>query len=296
MFPFDDVIMKSDSYLIGYADCKWLTWHTGCCSGGRIEGGRTWIKNNNNIAIRKRSIPLTGSKEGYSLHKLLFCMPWTASNAVCHLDNSISNWLFQVKQSVHITDLKFSCSPWTGYNFHEVSYGLLSSLMASRDIFCMLCICSSCKVSFDSTVKEICIQFVLCCGLLWFGKFHPYSSGLIHWHWGNHVIAPVPVKWLWKLWVNWSHESTMWIPISRMMVFLLSRVISDYSLKYVYLGWYAIYHMALIDGTRTWWSIIHVTILAIVVLYLLWLIFYIFSGNLFESGFFTIAWCYSCQC
>ena len=166
MFPFDDVIMKSDTYLMGYADCKWLTWHSGCWCGGRIEGGRTWIKNSNNIAIWKRSIPLTGSKEGYSLHKLLFCMLRTASNAVCHLDNSISNWLFQVKQSVHITDLKFSCSPWTGYNFHEVSFGLLSSLMASRDIFCMLCICSSCKVSFDSTVKEICSQFVLCCGLL----------------------------------------------------------------------------------------------------------------------------------
>ena len=27
--------------------------------------------------------------------------------------------------------------------------------------------------------------------LLWFSdNFYPYSSGLLHWHWGNHMIAP----------------------------------------------------------------------------------------------------------
>ena len=28
------------------------------------------------------------------------------------------------------------------------------------------------------------------------------SSGLLHWHWGNHLIAPLPVKWPWRIWVN----------------------------------------------------------------------------------------------
>ena len=28
-----------------------------------------------------------------------------------------------------------------------------------------------------------------------------YSSGLLHWHWGNHMIAPVPVKQPWKSWL-----------------------------------------------------------------------------------------------
>ena len=29
----------------------------------------------------------------------------------------------------------------------------------------------------------------------WFTWFiYPYTSGLLHWHWGNHMIAPVPVK------------------------------------------------------------------------------------------------------
>ena len=29
-------------------------------------------------------------------------------------------------------------------------------------------------------------------GLMWF--IYAYSSGLLHWHWGNHIIAPVHVK------------------------------------------------------------------------------------------------------
>ena len=32
-------------------------------------------------------------------------------------------------------------------------------------------------------------------GSSWFVWFiYTYSSGLLHWHWGNHMIAPVPVK------------------------------------------------------------------------------------------------------
>ena len=40
--------------------------------------------------------------------------------------------------------------------------------------------------------------------LLWFriGWFYPYPLGLFHWHWGNHMIAPVPVKQLQRIWVN----------------------------------------------------------------------------------------------
>ena len=29
-----------------------------------------------------------------------------------------------------------------------------------------------------------------------------YSSGLLHWHWGNRMIAPVPVKQPWRIWVK----------------------------------------------------------------------------------------------
>ena len=36
--------------------------------------------------------------------------------------------------------------------------------------------------------------------------FYPYPSGLRHWHWGNCMIAPVPVKQPWRIWVNKQHE------------------------------------------------------------------------------------------
>ena len=51
---------------------------------------------------------------------------------------------------------------------------------------------------------------MLCFVLLWFdtGWFYPYPSGLLHWHWGNHMIAPVPVKQPWRIQVNVPCEST----------------------------------------------------------------------------------------
>ena len=51
------------------------------------------------------------------------------------------------------------------------------------------------------------------------GQFYPYPSGLLHWHWGNHTIAPVPVKQPWRIWVyiyiyihiTWIHnELAIW--------------------------------------------------------------------------------------
>ena len=47
-----------------------------------------------------------------------------------------------------------------------------------------------------TTSHEIWTLFRFCCVLLQFGTawFDPYPSGLLHWHWGNHMIAPVPGK------------------------------------------------------------------------------------------------------
>ena len=44
------------------------------------------------------------------------------------------------------------------------------------------------------------------CGLVLL-DFYPYPSGLLHWHWGNHTIAPVSVKQPRRIWVNGSHGS-----------------------------------------------------------------------------------------
>ena len=37
----------------------------------------------------------------------------------------------------------------------------------------------------------------------------PYPSGLLHWHWGNLTIAPVPAKQPWWIWMNASFEFIM---------------------------------------------------------------------------------------
>ena len=37
--------------------------------------------------------------------------------------------------------------------------------------------------------------------------YYPCASGLLHWHWGNHMIAPVPVKWPWRICLNKLHKS-----------------------------------------------------------------------------------------
>ena len=51
----------------------------------------------------------------------------------------------------------------------------------------------------------------LCCLCFdtWLGTdwIYPYSSWLLHWYWGNHMIAPVPVNRPWQMWVNASQES-----------------------------------------------------------------------------------------
>ena len=56
-----------------------------------------------------------------------------------------------------------------------------------------------------STFSEMWTQFMFWCVLLLL--FYSYSSRLLHWYWGNHMIAPVPVKKPWKIWVNMSNQS-----------------------------------------------------------------------------------------
>ena len=57
---------------------------------------------------------------------------------------------------------------------------------------------------------KICSKF--CCALfcLWLyyhffiWHIYPYHSGLLHWHWSNHLIVLVPLKYPWRTWVNQS--------------------------------------------------------------------------------------------
>ena len=54
---------------------------------------------------------------------------------------------------------------------------------------------------------------VVYCTLLWFGNSwsYPYPSGLLDWHWGNLVIAPVPMKQHWRIWINHTNSLELMI-------------------------------------------------------------------------------------
>ena len=62
----------------------------------------------------------------------------------------------------------------------------------------------------SSTSHELGTQRAVCSVLLSFSNcwLYPYPSGLLHWYWGNHVIAPAPVIQPWRIWVNGWHKST----------------------------------------------------------------------------------------
>ena len=50
------------------------------------------------------------------------------------------------------------------------------------------------------------LSFALFCLHIVLSRSHviywPYSPGLLHGHWGNRTIAPVPVKQPWRIWLN----------------------------------------------------------------------------------------------
>ena len=73
----------------------------------------------------------------------------------------------------------------------------------------------ACKIrNFEYLVRGPwnCTSFMCCWVLLWFGngQFYPFPTGLLHGHWGNHMIVtdkivPVTVKWPSKIWINEPH-------------------------------------------------------------------------------------------
>ena len=59
----------------------------------------------------------------------------------------------------------------------------------------------SCPSSYAPRIIQL---FMLWCVLFWLDEdqFYPHPSGLLHWWWGNHIIAPVAVKQPRRIWVN----------------------------------------------------------------------------------------------
>ena len=62
-----------------------------------------------------------------------------------------------------------------------------------------------CKRVLDlQYIARIMHRLAICCvlSLINTDRFYPYSSGLLHWHRGNHINAPVLVKQTWKIWIK----------------------------------------------------------------------------------------------
>ena len=45
------------------------------------------------------------------------------------------------------------------------------------------------------------VAHTLCFIVVWYRWIYRYHSGLFHWYWGNHPIAPAPVKQSCRIWV-----------------------------------------------------------------------------------------------
>ena len=74
---------------------------------------------------------------------------------------------------------------------------------------CMyICLCS--MIIHTVYPKKYAHGFALLCFVVvihWL--IFPYPSGLLHWHYGNLTIAPVPAKQPWWIWINTSCELIM---------------------------------------------------------------------------------------
>ena len=132
----------------------------------------------------------------------------------------------------------------------------------------------------------MCIWFIhilLCVDDVWY----PYPPGFLHWHWGNHMIAPVPVKEPWRLWVihhvNLLRELNMttveqsttklgaysmgciavqWMPRSWLLKVAVckycshSEQIANFQYNTIYASWHST-HCGWKIGTKLFWSISH---------------------------------------
>ena len=98
----------------------------------------------------------------------------------------------------------------------------------------------------------------------------PYSSGLLHWHRGNHMIAPVPVKKPWSIWVKitttqpqhttfWPESKKMYSlpkPLKKIMAMLGTYyrliIVQVYKIMVMYMAFNQVYKIWLINNSNVW--------------------------------------------
>ena len=65
---------------------------------------------------------------------------------------------------------------------------------------CSISSASAMEILQSCTKPSVCTW--LCSVVVWFRG----QSGLLLWYWGNHLIAPVPEKQPWRIWINYSNK------------------------------------------------------------------------------------------
>ena len=144
------------------------------------------------------------------LPQSLLCLVHNQSSVCACYDKGLavrSNHMGNPKWLFSIISQWFWYQIYQGYQigFNNLSQHT-SCLKCPRPIVLMAILTTACTELPKDFLHGSCFDDFL----LWFliDRFYEYSSGLLHWHWGNHMIAPVPVKLPCRIWVNKSLQST----------------------------------------------------------------------------------------
>ena len=168
---------------------KFIKWHSSTVGGQSAKFNWDWYLNFMVWRLSERVV-----KTFYCLVNQVpaWCLSMLSLQTSIFGDEIHGNvvYLFFSQLLQHLTEsLHDKEIPWERFLYYWPFVGRIFSLGESQH-----------RVS---SVKLWC-HMIVCGVLLGLGidQFCPYSSGLLHWHWGNHMIAPVPVKQPWNKNVN----------------------------------------------------------------------------------------------
>ena len=106
----------------------------------------------------------------------------------------------------------FETPPWTLWSHCNGHWPYVSAWVYWY--LCMVIVSNSCLCDVFAHLQYIprnmhTVFALLCFVVVIHWLIFPYPSGLLHWHYGNLTIAPVPAKQPWWIWINTSCEFIM---------------------------------------------------------------------------------------
>ena len=143
-------------------------------------------------------------------------------HGTAHVIENVQNSAFSHTESAHTIPMHFRQHSITVCAWGDIPH------QCTAQTLCIYFACSVCDrhsqgIAQTSLSHQFCIKcniqyiprnmhtvFALLCFVVvihW--PIFPYPSGLLHWHFGNLTIAPVPAKQPWWIWINTSCEIIM---------------------------------------------------------------------------------------